>query len=700
MNSLKKENLKRLLSPKNIAFFGGNDVEVAIAEAKRRGFKGPIWPVNPNRKSILGIKCFKSIHELPTSPDASFIAVPSKYVSFIINNLVKKGAGGAVCYSAGFGETGPEGKLLESELSSIAKDMPIIGPNCYGFINYLDNVALWPFAHGGISPGYGAAIITQSGMLSSDITMTDRSIPLTHMISVGNQASVSIEDLIDILCENPKVKAIGVHIEGIKNVRKLHDVALKALKKNVPIVALKTGTSAVGEKLTTTHTGSLSGEDSLYDALFERVGIIRVKSPILFLELLKLICVSGIPKDNKLVAFTCSGGGATMIADYAEKIGVLLPTYSTTGKKALKNLLPEIATVSNPLDYTTPIWGNEKKTAPVFSTAMREAQASTGLLLQDYPAKGLDESEISYINDAYAFIKSVNALNMSGVICSTFPENMKKSIRDDFMAKKITPMLGIEDTLESIKLASDYKVRQKRTAQISVEPLLKVPEQINLEFLNEFESKSALSEVGISVPRGQIISSKNIEKTAVTLQFPIALKLLNSKIIHKTEYGAVLTNIKSRDELIHAAKQMYDSLKKTYKSNIKDQFLIEEMVSPPIVEMIIGVEPKPEFGYSLLIGAGGVQTEIINDTESILLPTNKNEIIRSIEKLNLYRLMNNFRSKKRVRLDRLASDIMKIISLLNKRNQNFSSVEINPLFVYETSTCAVDAVVSSSSEFN
>ena len=391
MNPVKKENLKRLMSPKNIAFFGGNDVEVAIAEAQRRGFKGPIWPVNPNRKNILGIKCFKSVNELPASPDASFIAVPSRYVTTIIKDLSKVGAGGAVCYSAGFGETGTQGKLLEKELAAIADNMPIIGPNCYGFINYLSNVALWPFAHGGMSPGYGAAIITQSGMLSSDITMTDRSIPLTHMISVGNQASVSIEDLIDLLCENPKVKAIGVHIEGIKNIRKLHDVALKALKKNVPIVALKIGTSTVGEKLTATHTGSLSGEDRLYDALFERTGIIRVGSPILFLELLKLLCVSGVPRNNTLVAFTCSGGGATMIADYSEKTGLILPPHNQNSKIKLQNLLPNIATVSNPLDYTTPIWGNQEKTGPIFLTAMRGSRASTALLLQDYPAQGLYE---------------------------------------------------------------------------------------------------------------------------------------------------------------------------------------------------------------------------------------------------------------------------------------------------------------------
>ena len=696
MNSLKKENLKRLMSPKNIAFFGGNDVRIAIKEAKRRGFRGPIWPINPKRKSILGIKCFKSIHELPTSPDASFIAVPSKFVSGIVKDLAKNGAGGVVCYSAGFGETGTEGKALESELISIAKNMPILGPNCYGFINYLDRVALWPFAHGGVCPGYGAAIITQSGMLSSDITMTDRSLPLTHMISVGNQASVCIEDLIEILCDNPMVKAIGIHIEGIKNIRKLHDVAVKALKKSVPIVALKTGTSIVGEKLTTTHTGSLSGEDRLYNALFERVGIIRVGSPILFLELLKLLCISGVPKDDTLVAFTCSGGGATMLADYSEEIGVQLPHYSQTSKTNLQNLLPDIATVSNPLDYTTPIWGDKQKTGPVFSTAMKESKASTALLLQDYPAEGLDESQNLYLNDAHAFIKAAQTLNLPAIICSTFPENMKKSIRDNFLKHKITPMLGIEDALQSIKLASDYKMKQKCVQRATITPLVKVQEHKNHKFLNEFESKNSLKQIGISTPKGQIIRYQNIKKTSISLQFPIALKLLNGKIIHKTEYGAIITNIKSRDELIEATREMHDRLKKVLKNDFEDQFLIEEMLPSPIAEMIIGIEPKSEFGYLLLLGTGGVQAEILDDTISILIPTNKDEIIKSIKKLKLYKLMDNFRFNKSVNLDGLASDIMKILSLINVNKHYFSSVEINPLFVYETSNYAIDAVIGTS----
>ena len=197
MNSKKTRNFERLIAPKSIAFFGGSDAEAAIKEAHRVGYEGEIWPVNPKRNHINGINCFRSVRDLPGSPDASFIAVPARSVAQILAELNALEAGGAVCYSAGFSEIGSEGIKLEKNLVAAAGEIVVVGPNCYGYINYLDKAAIWPFAHGGSCPGFGAAIITQSGMFSSDITMTRRSVPITHMVSVGNQAMLSIEDFIN-----------------------------------------------------------------------------------------------------------------------------------------------------------------------------------------------------------------------------------------------------------------------------------------------------------------------------------------------------------------------------------------------------------------------------------------------------------------------------------------------------------------------
>ena len=274
MTPAQRSNLTRLLSPRHIAFIGGRDAEVAIQEAKRAGYAGHIWPVNPKRETLGGFRCFASVADLPEAPDGVFLAVPAPAAVETTAQLAARGSGGIVCYTAGFREAGEEGLALETALIKAAGDMALVGPNCYGVINYLDRAALWPFAHGGGSPGYGAAIITQSGMLSSDITMSQRSVPVTHMISCGNQSVLRLEDFVDHLSEHPAVRAIGLHIEGLRNVADFAAAALKAATRGVPLVALKTGASQIGASLTVSHTGSLSGADDLYNALFDRVGVI------------------------------------------------------------------------------------------------------------------------------------------------------------------------------------------------------------------------------------------------------------------------------------------------------------------------------------------------------------------------------------------------------------------------------------------
>ena len=195
---------------------GGDDAEIVAGECARIGYDGPFWPVNPKREQIGGHCCYASLDDLPEPPDAVFLAIPRAPAIETLAKLDAIGAGGVVCYTAGFREIGGDGATAETALIEAAGDLALIGPNCYGLINYIDKVALWPFAHGGDCPGYGAAIITQSGMLSSDLSMNQRSVPLTYMISAGNQSVLHLEDFIDLLCEREEVRAIGLHIEGLR----------------------------------------------------------------------------------------------------------------------------------------------------------------------------------------------------------------------------------------------------------------------------------------------------------------------------------------------------------------------------------------------------------------------------------------------------------------------------------------------------
>lgn len=691
MTPAKRANFERLLNPRHIAFIGGADAAVAIGEARRAGFSGGMWVVNPKRKQLAGLPCVANIADLPEAPDAIFLAIPATLVPDTIRGLSAMGAGGIVCYSAGFGEAHDDGRALEDDLRSALGDMVLVGPNCYGVINYLDRSALWPFAHGGSCPGYGAAILTQSGMFSSDITMSQRSLPLTHMISVGNQADLGLSEFIDLLCEKPEVRAIGLHIEGLADVPAFERAALKALHAGKPIVALKTGSSAIGGALTLSHTGSLSGANELYQALFDRVGVISVTNPSQLLETLKFICVAGVPDGHDVMGFTCSGGGATMLADHAEKIGLEFPTPDSETRATLTELLPPIATVSNPLDYTTPIWGQAERTGPVFEAALAGITSQAALLVQDYPAPGLDETEQLYLNDGIAFAKAAREAGIPAAICTSIPENIGASVREAFIAQGVAPMQGIHEALNAVGHAAWWHSARARITSTPPAPLMTVHPR-NSAFVAEAEGKARLADV-VRVPEGRVVSGNGLIAAAKAVGYPVALKMMSNKLAHKTEAGAVAIGIKTPQALVRASEKMCADVTAYDPQAVRDAFLIEAMAPPPIAELVVGIRQDAQFGLAMTLGSGGVLVELVGDAETLLLPATTTEIEAALRRLRVARLMQGFRGGRVVDMAALADRLAALADFAVAQAEEIAEIEINPLFVYEDDVLAVDVLM-------
>ena len=693
MTSLRHQNLSRLLSPRHIAFIGGRDAEVAINEAKRIGFTGQIWPVNPKRETLGGYPCFASVADLPEAPDATFLAVPAPAAITTVAQLAARGAGGIVCYTAGFREAGAEGQVLEAALIEAAGDLALVGPNCYGVINYLDRAALWPFAHGGGSPGYGAAIITQSGMLSSDITMSQRSLPLTHMISCGNQSVLSLEDFVDHLIDHPAVRAIGMHIEGLRDVPRFAAAALRAVEKGVPLVALKTGSSQIGASLTVSHTGSLSGTDDLYDALFARVGVIRVKSPSQLLETLKFLCVAGAPLGNRVAGFTCSGGGATMLADHAEAIGLGFPAFGPAERAALLPLLPDIATVSNPLDYTTPIWGDASKTGPVFASAINGLQADSAVLVQDYPAAGLDESKPYYRADAGAFIAAAKARGIPAAICATLPENIDPETRDWLVAQGVAPMQGLTETLDAMRAAGLWAERRAQIMAKRPAPLLALPDLATLQTVDEAAGKALLSTLGLPIPAGGVVAGAQVVQAASRIGYPVVLKMMGPKLAHKSEAGAVAVGLANAADLTAALQKMRADVTAHDPLALTDRFLVEAMAPRPLAELLVNLRRDAQFGLVLTLGAGGVLVELLEDAATLLLPASAAQIEAALNGLKIARILRGYRGARGADMAALAGFIAQLCQLFERNSAALAEVEINPLFVTATGPWVVDVLI-------
>ena len=692
MTPKRRANLERLLKPRHVAVIGGRDTETVAAECKRIGFSGPFWPVNPKRSHIGGHPCFASIDALPEAPDAVFLAVPKDAAIEALQKLSAMGAGGVVCYTAGFGETGSEGAEAEARLVAAAGDLALVVPNCYGVINYVDRVALWPFTHGGSCPGYGAAIITQSGMLSSDFTMSQRGAPFAFMVSAGNQTLLRLEDFVDALAERPEVRALGLHIEGLKDVQAFERAALKALSFGKPIVALKTGTSRLGSSLTVSHTGSLSGTEELYDALFERLGIIRVSSPAQLLETTKFLCVADVPRGRRLAGLTCSGGGATMLADYAERLGLTFTPPDAATAASLRTLLPQTATVSNPLDYTTPIWGIPEKTRPVFDTLFAQGH-DAAVIVQDYPAPGLDESKPWYRNDTLSFIAAAKAQGLPAAVCSTIPENLDAETRNFLVAEGVAPMQGIEECMAAIAAAAWHGERRAEIATGNRQPLVKPLPDGSPHLLDEAAAKKLLAARSIAVPRSRICSGADAPSLADALGFPVALKMVSARLPHKTEAGAVRLGLSSKEAIAEAVQRMKADVTAFNADALTDVFLVEAMVAAPVVELMVSIRRDPQFGLAMTLAAGGVLVELLEDATTILLPATRPDLARALSRLKINRLLDGYRGKPAASREALLDTLERLAAFATHETNQVAEIEINPLFVGVTESCAVDVLM-------
>ena len=692
MTPKRRANLERLLKPRHVAVIGGRDAETVAAECKRIGFSGPFWPVNPKRSHIGGHPCFASIDALPEAPDAVFLAIPKEAAIEALHKLNAMGAGGVVCYTAGFGETGSEGADDEARLVAAAGDLALVGPNCYGVINYVDKVALWPFTHGGSCPGYGAAIITQSGMLSSDFTMSQRGAPFAFMVSAGNQTLLRLEDFVDALAERPEVRALGLHIEGLKDVQAFERAALKALSFGKPIVALKTGTSRLGSSLTVSHTGSLSGTEELYDALFERLGIIRVSSPAQLLETTKFLCVADVPRGRRLAGLTCSGGGATMLADYAERLGLTFTPPDAATAASLRTLLPQTATVSNPLDYTTPIWGIPEKTRPVFDTLFAQGH-DAAVIVQDYPAPGLDESKPWYRNDTLSFIAAAKAQGLPAAVCSTIPENLDAETRNFLVAEGVAPMQGIEECMAAIAAAAWHGERRAEIATGNRQPLVKPLPDGSPHLLDEAAAKKLLAARSIAVPRSRICSGADAPSLADALGFPVALKMVSARLPHKTEAGAVRLGLSSKEAIAEAVQRMKADVTAFNADALTDVFLVEAMVAAPVVELMVSIRRDPQFGLAMTLAAGGVLVELLADATTILLPATRADFARALSRLKINRLLDGYRGKPAASRAALLDALERLAAFAGDAANGVSEIEINPLFVGVSESCAVDVLM-------
>ncbi|MDA0219169.1 MAG: acetate--CoA ligase family protein [Proteobacteria bacterium] len=691
----RRANLERLFRPRHIAFVGGASAGYAAAQCLSFGFPGTLWGVNPKRSELGGAPCFASVAELPEGPDAVFLAVPREHAVATVADLAARGAGAIVSYTAGFAETGADGAALEAELIAAAGETAFIGPNCLGVLNYARKALLWPFDHGGRAVERGIGFVSQSGMLCTNLTMNRRHADFSMLVSIGNQAVVTIEDVIEAMIDDEAVSAIGLYIEGLKNVPRFAEVTARALEAGKPVVAMKSGRSEIGARMTVSHTGSLAGSDTLYDALFARCGVLRVDSPTALLETLKMLSIAGAPAGRRTMAFTCSGGDAAMLADYGERFGLAYAQPSAESAERLRPLLPPIATVANPLDYTTPLWGKEAELTAVLDAALA-GPCDVAIMAQDHPRPELGGTNEDYRADTRAFIAATGRRGIPAAVASGLSENIDEATRDLLVAGGVAPLQGLDEAVAAIDRAIRWGARRQAVAAqggataLALVPLASTSGRDKV--LDETAGKALLSAAGVAVPSGLVTDAAGAPRAAETLGFPVAVKLVSAALPHKSEAGAVALGLASPLEVARAVAEMTVSVKARAGIDAEN-FLVERLVTGAVAELLVGVRRVEGFGLALTIAGGGTMVELLRDATTLLLPASRAEIAEALGGLKVAQLLAGWRGKPAGDVEAAIDAIAAITQFALAQRDSLIELDVNPLIVTPKGATAADVLL-------
>ncbi|MBO8191001.1 acetate--CoA ligase family protein [Streptomyces oryzae] len=681
--------LKRLLAPRHIAVYGGATAARVVRQCRAVGYEGELWPVHPRRDHIEGLPCHLSTGELPAAPDAAFLAVPARATVDVLAALARRGAGGAVCHASGFAEDGPGGAALEDALRTAAGDMPVIGPNCLGVLNYLDGTALWADQHGGARTDSGVAVITQSGNIGQNLTMQRRALPLAYLITAGNSAVTDTPQLIEALLEDPRVTAIGLHLEGIADPAALARAALSALRRGVPVVALKTGTSTLGAQTAMSHTSSLAGPDELCEALFRRTGVARVPEIGTFVETLKLLHVHGPLTGGqdpagraRITSASCSGGEAALLADTAQRHGLELPPLPQRSAARLREVLGDQVHIRNPLDYHTYIWGDFAAQRECF-TALLGAGCDLNVLLLDMPRADRCEAD-AWTTTLDAYAAAQRRTGAPACVVGSLPEGVPEPVAQQLLSQGIAPLQGLADGVRAIAAAHRIGAA-RRTVDQALPPAgpVRQPRTGRVELLDEYAGKQELAGYGLPVPDSAVAAPREAARVARTLGFPVAAKALAADLAHKSEAGGVHLGLTDQTAVEEAVSAM---------AGLADSFLIERMVPDAVAELLVGVHHDPAFGPALTLGAGGVLVELVRDTATLLLPATDEEIAAALATLRAGPLLRGFRGRPAGDVPAAVAAVQSVAGYV-RDHPEVTELDVNPLLVLPEGQGAIAADV-------
>ncbi|PPR24860.1 MAG: hypothetical protein CFH34_01671 [Alphaproteobacteria bacterium MarineAlpha9_Bin4] len=686
--------LNQITTPKSIAIVGASDNKNRIggrplSHMIEQNFEGTVYPVNPNRDKVQGLKSYPNLQDIPGDLDFVLIAVPAKFVVNVIEDAVKKNARTALIFSSGFSEIGGEGEVYQKKIREICdqSNLRVIGPNCLGLFN--SQSRFYPTFTSTIDratpiPG-DISIASQSGAYGSHIYMVShqRGLGIRYWITTGNEADLSVGEAIQLLAEDDNVHTIMAYVESVKNGKQFINALETARQEKKPVILMKVGRSDVGAAAANSHTASLAGEDAIYEEVVRAHGAYRVRSTEEMLDVAYATKPKIYPTGKNLGIVTISGGGGVLMADAASDVGLKVGAMPEGAQKELKEIVP-FASPMNPVDVTAQFF-NDLSIVPKFIDLMLSQGGYDGIIGFWTSVAGSPKMSQPLLNA----LKQA----MSNYSEKIFINSMVAS-EDIVKHYEKEGFLSIEDpTRAVVSMAALMYFGEKfneKIEKIEIQPPLKI--NIPKRNLNEIECVEILEKFDINLNKGKLIKNvqeiKNIYKD---IEDGYVMKVVSKDIQHKTEIGGISINIKSLIE----AETKYDEILQNVKTKSPKALIDGVMISPMIkggVEAILGAKVDPVFGPVVMFGLGGIYTEVLKDISFAEAPLNKKLAKKMISRLKSAKMFEGARGLK-LNLDHLLDNIVKLSEFIYIYKDFVKEVEMNPLVIKEDMVIGLDALI-------
>ena len=688
--------LKEIMSPKSIAIVGASDNKARIggrplAHMIEQKFSGGIFPINPNRDSVQGIKSYSTLLDVKEDLDFILVAVPSQIVVSVLEQAVIKKAKTALIFSSGFSEIGGQGEIYQNQIKKISKEsgLRVIGPNCLGLFNSATN--FYPTFTSTIDratprPG-GISIASQSGAYGSHIYMVahQRGLGIRYWMTTGNEVDLSVGETIQLMAEDPDVHSIMAYAESVKDGEQFTKALDTARSEKKPVIFMKVGRSEVGAAAANSHTASLAGEDAIYDEVLKAHGAYRVKSTEEMLDVAYATKPRIFPAGKNLGLVTISGGGGVLMADAASDEGLTVGPMPQDAQDQLKKLVP-FASPMNPVDVTAQFF-NDLSIVPKFTDLMLSRggyDALIGFWTSVAGSPLLSKPLLSSLKQAMTGYEDKLFIN-----CMVAPEEIVKTYENE-------GFLCIEDPTRAVVAMSALMFfGEKFNINTIKQNFKKDSYVINLpqKKLNEIDCSEILRRANLP-----IVESSRIEK--IDDLSPIfendnnkyVMKILSSDIQHKTDVGGVILNI----ENIEQAKEAFNKIHKNVEEKAPKAIIEGIMISPMIkdgFECILGAKIDPVFGPIVMFGLGGIYTEVMKDISFAEAPVSTKKAEKMILSLKSKDIFYGARGQSSVDIKSLITAIVNLSNLIAANSDQIDQVEMNPILVSQNNVVALDALI-------